>query len=290
MEAKEEVSRNARKRRYGAQNKDDLINAIIELHESGFSQVEISKKLGVSRGTILRWNKEKTFFEARKPGEAGKLKCKIHHYDENYFQEVKTPNQAYLVGYILGDGTIVDRKKSKRIVLCLAEKDKQLLADISMELKMDEAIKFRLKNAENEQNKYSLTVNSTKMCNDLIAIGVKPNKTGAEKWICFENDNLQWAFLRGFFDADGHIRVYERNGYLKARMGFTGNEEMLKSILLFLQNQGFAQNVNSILKKQGCSDLYISSIKDLKKIFFLLYQHGDIKLNRQYNKFSSLMI
>lgn len=52
---------------------------------------------------------------------------------------------------------------------------------------------------------------------------------------------------------------------------------------------GFARNVNSITKKKGCSDLYLSSLKELKEIFPLLYQHGDIKLNRKYDIYSSLM-
>ena len=104
------------------------------------------------------------------------------------------------------------------MVLSLAEQDKQLLYDIARELNMVEAIKFRKRNALNEQNKYSLVINSTKMCNDLIRLGVAPNKTAVESWIEFGNIDLQWAFLRGFFDADGHIRVYYRNGYLKTRL------------------------------------------------------------------------
>ncbi|WP_335572941.1 LAGLIDADG family homing endonuclease [Neobacillus vireti] len=152
------------------------------------------------------------------------------------------------------------------------------------------AVKFRKKNKENEQNKYSLTINSTKMCNDLIKLGIGPRKTGKEKWLSFNCDTLDWAFLRGFFDADGHIRVYMRNGYLKARMGFTGNVEMLKSILFYLKSRGFAKNVNSITEKQGCSDLYISSICDIRLIYEEMYKHGDIKLKRKLEKFSSLMI
>ena len=47
----------------------------------------------------------------------------------------------------MGDGTVVDKGKSKRIVLCLAEEDFQLLEDIARELNMTEAIKHRKKNA-----------------------------------------------------------------------------------------------------------------------------------------------
>lgn len=249
----------------------------------------MQKKLNINRGTIKRWNDDLNFFEPRKPGEAGKLKNKIYQYDENYFEKIQTPNQAYILGYITGDGTILDRIKSKRLVLTVAEEDKQLLFDIGGELQMEGTIKFRKKNAPNEQNKYTLVINSTKMCNDLITLGIGPRKTGFEKWIDFNKDELQWAFLRGFFDADGHIRVYKRNGYLKARMGFTGNPDMLKGILTFLKSKGFAKNVNAITSKQGCSDLYLSSIKELSLLGIELYKYGDIKLNRKFINFSSLM-
>lgn len=289
MGAKEEVNHNKRKRGYEARDKEELINSIIKFHTQGYSQVDISRMLGINRGTIKRWNDELHFIETRTPGEASKLKCKIHGYEENYFENICTPNQAYIAGYITGDGTIFDRKKSKRLVLSLAESDKQLLFDIGEEMNMKDVIKFRKRNSDNEQNKYSLTINSTKMCEDLITLGIGPRKTGYERWIDFNNIELQWAYLRGFFDADGHIRVYIRNGYQKARIGFTGNPDMLWSILSFFKSQGYAKNVNSLTHKQGCSDLYISSIYDIKLIAIELYKYGEIKLNRKYEKFS-LMI
>ncbi|MGY3714226.1 LAGLIDADG family homing endonuclease [Sutcliffiella cohnii] len=290
MEAMEKVNHNKRKRGYEARDKEVLIDSIKKLHGEGYSQVDIAKMLNISRGTIKRWNDELDFMNPRTPGEGGKLKNKKYHYNENYFERIDTPNKAYILGYITGDGTVYDRRKSKRLVLALAEKDKHLLYDIGKEMNIVEAVTFRKKNASNEQNKYSLTINCTKMCNDLIKFGVTPKKTGSETWIDFQNDKLQWAYLRGFFDADGHIRVYKRNGYQKARLGFTGNKQMLFSILSFFKAHGFARNVHSITNKEGCSDLYISSIKDLKMVYKQLYQHGDIKLNRKYERFSSLMI
>ncbi|MFE8695479.1 LAGLIDADG family homing endonuclease [Cytobacillus sp. FJAT-53684] len=290
MESKERVNQRKHIRTYGARDKEELVNAIKLLHDQGYSQVEISKRLNIARGTIQRWNKELNIFVPLTPGEAGKKKNKKYHYDENYFSDISSPNQAYVLGYILGDGTIIDRKKSKRLILCLAENDVQLLRDIAEELNMSTAIKFRKKNAPNEQNKYSLTINSTKMCDDLISLGVGPKKTGHEAWIALKSNMLQWAFIRGFFDADGHIRVYQRNGYLKVRVGFTGSKEMLTSTLKFLQTYEIGLKVKGVLKKQGCYDLYLSSIIEAKMIFNLLYKHGDIKLNRKYEKFSSLMI
>ncbi|RXI99495.1 hypothetical protein DS745_14855 [Anaerobacillus alkaliphilus] len=288
--SKERVNHSKQKRGYEARDKDEIINLIIKFHEEGYSQVDISKMLNINRGTIKRWNDELHFIQTRSPGEAGKMKSKIYDYDENYFEKILTPNQAYIMGYITGDGTISDRKKSKRLIMTLAEKDKALLFDIGKEMNISSAIKFRKKSAENEQNKYSLVINSTKMCNDLISLGIVPNKTGHERWINLGEESLQWSYLRGFFDADGHIRVYKRNGYQKARMGFTGNPEMLWSILSFFNSYGLGVKVNTLTPKQGCSDLYLSSLHDLRIIFQQLYKHGTIKLDRKYKIFSSLMI
>ncbi|WP_028273669.1 LAGLIDADG family homing endonuclease [Atopococcus tabaci] len=286
----EKVGRNPRRRVYGARDKEEIIKTVKRLYNKGHSLVDIARITGVNRGTLSRWNNDLQFIKMRTPGEAGKLKSKIYDYDEDYFENINTFNKAYLLGYIAGDGTIRDDIKRKRLILTLAEQDKQLLDDIAKELQMEKLVKFRKRNAENEQNKYSLVINCTKMCDDLIKLNVTPRKTGNEKWVDLGDQRLQWSFLRGFFDADGSIRVYTRYGYTKARMGFTGNKEFLTDILQFLKIQGFAKGVNAISPKQGCYDLYLSSVKDLKKIFPLLYRDGDIKLNRKYDIFSSLMI
>ncbi|RFU61918.1 LAGLIDADG family homing endonuclease [Bacillus sp. V59.32b] len=269
MESKVRVNHNNRRRIYGARDKEELVNAIGELHKHGYSQVDIAKKLKISRGTILRWNKELNIFTPRLPGEAGKLKSRIYHYNEDYFSEITTPNQAYLIGYILGDGTLVDRKKSKRLVLSLAEEDRQLIFDIAKELNMTNVVKYRKASAINEQNKkYSLPINSTKMCNDLIKLGITPKKTGNEKWIDLMDEKLQWAFVRGFFDADGHIGIYMRNGSLISRVRFTGSKVMMNSILQFLNSHGIGKNVNAITPKQGCYDISISKVDEIRSCFY----------------------
>lgn len=293
----EGVNRSLRRRGYEARDREEMMKKAKHLHDAGYSQVKIAMTLGISRGTLMRWNKEQKAFQTRTPGEAGKLAVKKYAYNEDYFSSIQTPNQAYLVGYILGDGTLYDRKKSKRLVLTVAEVDKDLLYSIAKELSIDdEAVKFRRSNAPNEQNKYSLTISCTKMCNDLMNLGIFPQKTGSEPWIEFHNSELQWSFLRGIFDADGSIRIYKRyyqdkgKAYIKVRFGITGSRQLLGGILRFLKSNGIAQNVNTLTAKQGCFDLYISSSQDVREIFHHLYRYGDIKLNRKYQVFSSLMI
>ncbi|AHN24318.1 hypothetical protein T479_14385 [Lysinibacillus varians] len=165
-------------------------------------------------------------------------------------------------------------------MLSLAEQDRQLLEDIAKELYMLNAIKFRRRRASNEQNKYALTINSTEMCNDLIKLGITPRKTGFERWVNFGREDLQWAYLRGFFDADGHISS-------RGRLGFTGNCQMLLSLLQFLHDNQLALSVHKLYPKQGCVDLYITRKDDVKKIAQQLYKFGSIQLNRKYEKIKS---
>lgn len=272
-------------RGYGEQRREELCKEIVRLHDEGMSQVKIARELGVARGTISRWNKQYNLFQARTPGEAGRLASKKYNYDDNYFNNITTDSQAYIIGFIVADGTVIDEGKRKRIRIELAEQDRQLLEDIAKELNMLEAVKTKERAASNEQNKVILTINSTPIADDLISLGLTPKKTGKEQLIRFDNDELTWSFLRGFFDGDGHIRVYERNGYQKQRAGFTGNREMLSDILDFLKENGIAENVNSITDKSGCSDLYISSKSDVIKIRDRFYHEDCLCLHRKRDKF-----
>ena len=162
----------AQERGYGKDSKEKLIKQIVSLHNKGISQVKIAKMLGISRGTISRWNKDLSFIKARTPGEAGKLASKIYDYDETYFEKISNQRKAYILGFLLGDGPIsLKNGSSKRIKLDLAEQDKELIYDIAGEFGLKDAVKFRKRNAPNEQNKFSLTINSTKMAEDSISLG-----------------------------------------------------------------------------------------------------------------------
>ncbi|MCG8349759.1 MAG: hypothetical protein MI924_18490 [Chloroflexales bacterium] len=46
--------------------------------------------------------------ERRKPGTAGALKSRKHHLDEGCFSQINTDDKAYIVGFIFGDGTLID--------------------------------------------------------------------------------------------------------------------------------------------------------------------------------------
>ncbi len=54
LEIMEGVNHSNRQRGYEARDKEEMIQAIIKLHEEGNSQVDIAKMLKINRGTIKR--------------------------------------------------------------------------------------------------------------------------------------------------------------------------------------------------------------------------------------------
>ena len=89
---------------------------IIELVEKGLTCPEISKEIGLTsscvRGIISRRNK-------------GINKCKLGKYifDNSKFDQISTEEEAYWLGFMLGDGSVT--KNWVRIEL--ADKDKEHL-------------------------------------------------------------------------------------------------------------------------------------------------------------------
>jgi intein-encoded DNA endonuclease-like protein len=291
MKAREQVNRNTRRRFYEVHSKERLITELQRLYNKGLSQHEIAKILNIPRGTLSRWMVE-VGIHGRDPGKAGKVISQKYFYNENAFENVTDPNIAYVLGFLMGDGYVVDRGKSKRFLVTLALSDRQIIDDIAEYLGLQNQVKVRKASYKNEQDKISLIVNSTKMSNDLANYGIVPNKTGSEVFTTFNSNSLQWAFLRGFFDADGYIRRYQRNGYTKAKFTLTGNQTMLLDIKGFLIDQGLVVKGKAIYPKQGCVSFEISSAETIRQLGKFLYdiRTGELCLNRKAQVFHSLMI
>lgn len=280
MTDKIQVNRSNKHAKIEARDKELLIEKTKTLHAQGFSQVEISKILGISRNTLRRWNDELNFVSLLSPGEAGKRKSKVYQYNENIFENIDDPNKAYVLGFAMGDGYIVNKGSSKRFLITLAISDRQIIDDIASYFNLESLVKIRKAIYANEQDKIQLIVNSTKMCNDLAKYGILPGKTGYEIFTDLNSTEYQWAFLRGFFDADGSIRKYLRKDirprkneelnnkktHTKTKFSLTGNKQMMVQIKSFLESEGFKLPPKTIFEKQGCVSFEFSSMETIRKV------------------------
>jgi hypothetical protein len=266
---------------------EELYNA------QGQSTVEIARQLGVGRNLIWEYM-EMYGLERRKAGRAGALKSRRHHLDEAYFAQLHhcDDDKAYIAGFILGDGTLIDRGSSKRLQIVLADDDGDLLEQIAIRLGDKTVVKRQIKpRALTERPKALLRIDSVRLVDDLLAIGIPlGRKSGSEPFLTFQTERLTWNFIRGVFDADGCIRVYERSGYVngtlygpyrRAKWSITCGLPFVSGLRDFLIAGGYALSNKCIQPKQGTGLIELSDQSTIRRIGNAMYQYGSLWLQRK---------
>lgn len=264
------------------------------------STIEIARHLGVSRNVIWEYM-EMYGLERRKAGHAGALVSRRHHLNEGFFAQigVEDDDKAYIVGFILGDGTLIDRGSSKRLQIGIADDDGHLLEQMAARLGDQTLVKRNIRpRTSSEQPKALLRIDSVRLVNDLIALGLPlGRKSGHEPFLHFSTDRLTWNFLRGVFDADGSIRVYERSGlvkgilygpYRRAKWSITYGQPFVNGLRDFLIARGFVLNEKCIQPKQGTGLIEISNQQTIRQIGEMMYQYGSLWLQRKKDIFDRL--
>ena len=184
-------------------------------YTQGLSTVALARQLGVSRNLIWKYM-EMYGLDRRAAGVAGALQSRTHHFNEEYFTHIDSDNKAYIMGFILGDGTLVDRGTSKRVQIGIADDDGDMLEQIAHQIGDLSLVKRAIPSrTPREKPKALLRIDSVHLVNDLVRHGIPlGRKSGIEPFIQFASERLTWNFIRGVFDADGSIRVYQRLGTL----------------------------------------------------------------------------
>lgn len=167
-----------------------------------------------------------------------------YDFNENYFSELKTHEQAYILGFIYADG--YNRED------CL-ELD-QLGERIDILQKVNAALGSNYPIKSYSPNKYRLNFNSIKLCNDLTKLGAIRNKSLTLTFPTFIQKELMSSFILGYFDGDGCIwngkrkkmlvKNEKRPGEMRERIvhnvkfTFTGNFAFINSLQDFLIEEG----------------------------------------------------
>jgi len=102
---------------------------------------------------------EKYHFVTRKEPHAKKYSC-----NEDYFEKIDTQNKAYILGFIMADGCVLDKNiVSMYLRISLQERDGYILESFKKELESDSPILLFKNQNKNQQDKSLLTINSHKL-------------------------------------------------------------------------------------------------------------------------------
>ena len=133
-------------------------------------------------------------------------KYAINH---DFFVNINTEEQAYLLGFYVADGNVNEKRKTFRV--CISEKDKEIVEMfrkfICPNARWHEYKPYEVNGRNNKiylgHTKIACDINSTKLVRSLVDLGYGYNKTYAHLRLPKLTDELMLHFIRGYFDGDG---------------------------------------------------------------------------------------
>ncbi len=258
---------------------DERKEMIKNYYLSCYNKTKTCEAMNCGTDTLNKIIKEYNLYEP----SSSELKRK-YSIDEDYFDEINTPEKAYALGLYYSDGTV--HKKNNSFSISLQECDKAILDKLNNNFGGNRKltyIELNKKNA-NWSNQYMFTVTSEKMRNDLIKHGCVPNKSLILKFPTTIPKHLLRDFVRGYFDGDGSISKTEdrctlvsTNDFCKKLSDIVKNELNVNSSIFFCHG-----NENTTTRTFQIAGKY-----QVKKFLDWLYFDSELHLDRKYQLYLS---
>lgn len=204
--------------------------------------------------------------------------------NQHYFDNIDTPNKAYILGLLYADGCNFTKHNS--ITLSLQESDKDILERIKQELGYTGELRFSplsLKNSRHK-NHYILNINDEILSRRLNELGVVDNKSLKITFPDFITKELISHFIRGYFDGDGCIYLDKKRN--KCQTQTVGTKDFCEHLSIILKEIGCKNNIKH--PKQCHENTFVIQTSGNKSSYtFLswLYNSSDMKIQRKYNTY-----
>lgn len=195
-------------------------------------------------------------------------------FNRNKFNQVTTPEEAYWLGFLLADGYINEDRGFIKIKLAIKDKEHLYKFANFMEEK-DPMLIEETGGAYNKSNPcISIEFDSRQLINNLLKYNLHQAKSTKEQPYCFNDNELDSAYIRGMIDGDGHI---EEN-FLK----YVGSLESCLYIKNYLEKYIEYNQTAKYIYEYGtiyCFELHRNNIKEILKN---IYPKNCIALDRKY--------
>lgn len=241
-------------------------------YNDGISSNQIANFYKCDLSTILRQLKRWNVYIRKERYNA------LYRVNTNYFKEIDSEDKAYFLGLIISDGHI-----SKNNIISLCMKDRDIIEKFKECIQSEHPIKL------NKDNNPVIYIHSKEIADDLRNIGLNNRKSyylDIKKVLSFIPKAFEKDFVRGLFDGDGSIKIYNYNYLNKPQyhFGYTGLLNIVEYIKTFF-------NIERKIVKE--SDItYTTITRDKNKIiecYNKMYDKATIFLNRKYETFQSII-
>lgn len=251
---------------------EEMAKEWINLHvNEERSHTYIAKKYNVNRMTVGRVLKR---FNINSTNFQNKIR-----YNIDKFSSIKTEEDAYWLGFIYADGCVSD---DNRFEISLQYQDYWHLVKLRKCLMADLDIGYNKSN-----DSFRISLNNDIIVKNLKLLRVTPRKSLTLKFP--ENlisNNLIKHFIRGYFDGDGCISVYNKQCKTiitkRVTVSLLGTKDFLDIVRKYSPI-----TFGKYVKNNGSENTLVLSTAHRKAITFIkwLYEDSTIYLDRKYNKF-----
>lgn len=190
----------------------------------------------------------------------------------NPFENLKDKEVQYWLGWLASDGCVT----GNRIIISLQRQDRDVLEKFCLFLKNKISIFDGIYHKYKDFEYSRVSFRDTNTVNFLNSIGITSNKSKTLKI----NIPLNWDFVRGFFEGDGHFGIHQN----RPRIQFTcASKEFINQLKDFLSSNDIFSVITKIDRKN--SSYYSLSINRKKDaILFMdnIYLTASIFMNRKY--------
>jgi hypothetical protein len=223
---------------------------------------------------------------------------------KNQLYHINTPEKAYFLGFLYGDGSICQYKDGDRIrfttKLSLHEKDEEIIKKLFNFFPFFRFGKMNYsKYNKNSGTQVYIQSSSKNLFDDLIKNGISTRKSYENKenlsLPTYISKSLMRDFIRGFFDADGSVyKIKNRKNLLNISI-CSNSKNFIETLNLYLREQ----NINSwrIRKKiptgkgrQIYYEIAIIKSNDVENFKNLIYTDSTFYLERKKKIFDSFRI
>ena len=262
---------------------------ITDLHNQGYSAIEISKKLNFKyHQPIYNYFKKMGWKRLSKEEYP---QYKKYQVNQNFFYNIDSEEKAYILGFICADGNVSIPRYS--ISITVQQTDIDILKKIQNAMCSNHPIKEHIQreNPYKKSNRKTLeqahiNINGKTLVSPLVDLGIYGKKTYSLNGTEIEvvPKHLIRHFLRGYFDGDGNI-LWEKeySSGKKYIINICGNKDFLENTF-----QKYFPSTNAMYKDKYSKQCWCWKISDKQKVLkFLcyLYDNATIYLDRKYKTY-----
>ena len=208
-----------------------------------------------------------------------------YHCNYHYFDQIDTPNKAYILGFLYADGCnyMNDKTAVYHWQIELQRQDADILRAMMAEIEYNGKLREVTHHYKDRDDVDSVMfyVCNRHMCEALCRVGVHPYKTYNTAWPEWLPDHLAPHFIRGLLDGDGCI-------HSRGHVSIAGTGNLIDPMRKVIERILGIDTKLDYCNNPGCTVACRINTGNAKRFLDWIYKDADLKLQRKYDRYVSM--